>query len=76
MDKFGENVRAVTSGRYDAEQASWSPDGKQIVFTSNRTGEFKLYIVSTNGSNLRRLTRTQAEFEETNPAWNARRFEW
>lgn len=76
MDKFGENVRAVTSGRYDAEQASWSPDGKQIVFTSNRTGEFKLYIVSTDGSNLRRLTRTQAEFEETNPAWNARRFEW
>ncbi len=31
------SVRQVTFGDYDDSQATWSPDGKQIVFVSNRT---------------------------------------
>jgi TolB protein len=73
MDRYGENVRAVTSGPYDSEQAEWAPDGKQIVFTSNRTGVFRLYVVSADGTGLRRLTRTPNDWEETSPAWTWRR---
>jgi Tol biopolymer transport system component len=34
----------------------WSPDGRQIVFESNRSGAFELYIMNADGSNVRRLT--------------------
>jgi len=34
---------------------SWSPDGKTIVFTSNRTGEGELWTIRPDGSGERRL---------------------
>lgn len=34
----------------------YSPDGKQIAFTSNRTGNGDIYILSLVGGDLRRLT--------------------
>ncbi|MFN8651306.1 MAG: BamA/TamA family outer membrane protein [Gemmatimonadales bacterium] len=35
---------------------SWSPDGKQIVFTGYDGGISDLFIIGTDGKNLRRLT--------------------
>ena len=34
----------------------WSPDGLQIVFASDRYGNFDLFIMSVNGGEPRRLT--------------------
>lgn len=34
----------------------WSPDGKKIVFASNRDGSLKLYIMDKDGENLRQIT--------------------
>ncbi len=39
--------------------ATWSPDGNQIVFDSNRDGLQEIYIMNVDGSNVRRLTHTQ-----------------
>lgn len=36
--------------------ASWSPDGKQIVFDSNRDRKQEIYIMNSDGSNVKRLT--------------------
>ena len=36
---------------------SWSPDGRQIAFTSFRNGNGEIYVMATNGSAQRRLTR-------------------
>jgi TolB protein len=33
----------------------WSPDGKQIVFTSNRTGNGEVWIMRADGSGQRRI---------------------
>ncbi|HET7319542.1 MAG TPA: hypothetical protein VFK23_10430, partial [Nitrospirota bacterium] len=33
-----------------------SPDGKQIVFGSQREGDFDIYLMNIDGSNVRRLT--------------------
>ena len=32
----GGEVRQITDGDWDDEQAAWSPDGQQIVFVSDR----------------------------------------
>lgn len=40
---------------YDAE-ATVSPDGKKIVFTSERDGDLELYSMDANGKNIKRLT--------------------
>ncbi|HEY1786112.1 MAG TPA: biopolymer transporter Tol, partial [Pirellulales bacterium] len=40
---------------YDAE-GSFSPDGKQIVFCSDRDGDPDLYLMNADGSNVRQLT--------------------
>lgn len=35
---------------------SWSPDGKQIVFCSDRDGGSEIYVMNADGSNPRRIT--------------------
>ena len=47
--------RLTTTPGYDAE-GSFSPDGKQIVFCSNRNGNLELYIMDADGGNVRQLT--------------------
>jgi TolB protein len=48
-------TRLTDSPGYDAE-GSFSPDGKQIVFTSSRDGDPDLYVMDADGSNVRQLT--------------------
>ncbi len=42
---------------YDAE-ATISPDGKTIVFTSMRNGDIDLYTMNIDGTNVRQITNT------------------
>jgi Tol biopolymer transport system component len=52
----GKDIKKLTSTKgYDAE-ATVSPNGKKIVFTSERDGDLELYSMDTNGKNIRRLT--------------------
>jgi TolB protein len=52
----GSGLRQLThAGGYNAE-ATVSPDGKRIVFTSTRDGDIDLYTMKTDGSDVRRLT--------------------
>ena len=54
----GSGMKRLTdSPGYDAE-ASYSPDGKSIVFCSNRSGaeNLELYIMDSDGKNVRKLT--------------------
>jgi Tol biopolymer transport system component len=50
-----ELKRLTTTPGYDAE-GSFSPDGKQIVFCSNRSGNLELHIMDADGGNARQLT--------------------
>src|SRR5437660_4017664 len=54
----GSNERALFSSSGFDYNASFSPDGKWIVFTSERngSGEADLYRVRVDGSGLERLT--------------------
>jgi TolB protein len=54
----GSGLKRLTDAQgYDAE-GSYSPDGKQIVFCSNRDGNLELYIMDADGKNVRQLTHT------------------
>jgi TolB protein len=45
-----------------------SPDGKQIVFQSNRTGNWDIFTIDTNGTNLKQLT--SDSLNEVTPKWS------
>lgn len=52
----GEIIKKLTdSPGYDAE-ATVSPDGKMIVFTSDRSGDLELYIMDIDGKNVHQIT--------------------
>ncbi len=45
----------TTTVGYDAE-ATISPDGKSIVFTSTRSGDLELFTMNTDGTNVKQIT--------------------
>jgi TolB protein len=52
----GSNLRILTASHgYDAE-ATVSPTGGKIVFTSSRTGDLELFSMNLDGSGLQQLT--------------------
>ncbi|MGH9779295.1 MAG: hypothetical protein ACRD5I_12870 [Candidatus Acidiferrales bacterium] len=52
----GSELKQLTdSGNYDAE-ATISPDGTKIVFTSMRDGDLDIYVMDADGRNVKRLT--------------------
>ncbi|MDW8168134.1 MAG: hypothetical protein RML74_06555 [Acidobacteriota bacterium] len=54
----GSDLKQLTNTPgYDAE-ATISPDGKKIVFTSMRDGDPDIYVMDADGRNVKRLTRT------------------
>jgi TolB protein len=55
-DLKGNIKKQLTSAPgYDAE-ATLSPDGKKIVFTSMRTGDLELYTMNVDGSDVKQIT--------------------
>ena len=54
-DEGGDLERIFSSPVYDAE-ATLSPDGSTIVFTSARDGDLDIYTMKTDGSDVRKLT--------------------
>jgi Tol biopolymer transport system component len=64
MDIFRANldgtslVRLTDTPGYDAE-GSYSPDGKQIVFCSFRSGDPEIWIMDADGKNPRQITKAK-----------------
>ena len=53
----GGSATRITSGSGFDGQPRFSPDGKSIVFVSDRSGSENLYLVDPNGQRVRPLTR-------------------
>jgi Tol biopolymer transport system component len=70
MRTDGTHLRRITSGRHADADASWSPNGKRVVFSRFNVNDvhWDLYTIRSNGRNLRRLTRTSKS--ERDPVWS------
>lgn len=54
MNRDGGNPRRVVNGT--GWDPTWSPDGAQILFASDRSGSNQLWIVNLDGSGLHRVS--------------------
>ncbi len=77
MDNHGGNQRNLTNNPADDRFPSWSPDGKRIVFMSDRDGHvpkggvlpnFEIYVMDADGSNQQNLTNHPSH--DISPAWS------
>lgn len=53
----------------DYHDPRWSPDGEKIVFYSNKSGNFDIYVMNSDGSDMKQLT-----FDDSYdgmPAWSS-----
>lgn len=58
----------LTKHPADDSVPAFSPDGKQIAFTSTRDGHYQIYVMDSLGGNLRRVSRGDAT--DFSPTWS------
>lgn len=76
MDADGKDkgLKRLTSAfkpngkRANNEAPSWSPDGRHIMFVSDRTGTNQIYIINPDGTNERRITFDNYTWDK--PKWS------
>ena len=59
FDRNGANVRYLTNDKFRDRSPRWSPDGKKIVFISDRSGKYQIWMINADGSDLRQITFTE-----------------
>ncbi|HTK81044.1 MAG TPA: S9 family peptidase [Bacteroidota bacterium] len=57
----GGAPRQLTNSPRHDRHPRWSPDGKSILFESNRNGAFQLYVAPSEGGDPRQLTTISTE---------------
>lgn len=57
----GDSLIQLTNDPADEYVPSYSPDGRYIVYMSNRDGSWQIYIMNADGSGVRRLTTNDAD---------------
>lgn len=55
-DLKGNISQQLTKNKFYDAEATVSPDGKNVVFTSTRSGDLELWTMHTDGSNLEQIT--------------------
>ena len=57
----GTDLRQLTDDPAKDRGPSWSPDGESIVFYSDRSGRYELWVIRFDGSGLQQLTQIDGD---------------
>ena len=68
MNADGTNLINLTNHPAKDHAPDWSPDGRQIAFSSNRDGNREVYVMNADGTNLINLTNHPAS--DGGPDWS------
>lgn len=60
--------KCLTNNQYEDRYASYSPDGKWILFESKRDGKWGIYLMDKNGRNIQQLTINT--YDNRRPSWH------
>ncbi len=61
----GGSAASLTDGSSDDSDPAWSPDGKKIVFVSDRDGNAEIYVANADGSVRSTSRKTPATSRQT-----------
>ena len=62
------NLTPDTAAYHDVDPAA-SPDGKEVAFSSDRDGDFEIYLTNVSNGEAQRLTDNAVD--DRKPAWSA-----
>jgi TolB protein len=68
FDLSQKTFKNMTNDRVDNFKPAWSPTGEEIAYTSNRSGNYDIWVISLKDGKQRQLTREPAYDAE--PAWS------
>jgi TolB protein len=68
-DIDGSNAHNISNNASFDGWPAWSPDGKNIAFASNRTGNYQVFMMKPDGSDVRLVA--NSEGRATAPRWSA-----
>jgi len=64
-----KKIRYLTPpAKYDSMSPTWSPNGRFLLYSSNKTGTYQLYRMNMETGTTRRITFLRGG--ATNPAWS------
>ncbi|MEO8473178.1 MAG: S9 family peptidase, partial [Chryseolinea sp.] len=75
FDVESKKLDTLTRGKYDHGDATWSPDGKSIAFTSNRTSDADrntnsdIWIIDAKAGSIPRKLTTWVDYDK-HPVWS------
>jgi dipeptidyl aminopeptidase/acylaminoacyl peptidase len=57
----GGEPRQLTTTEKKDRHPKWSPDGKRVLFESNRSGDTQIWVIDVTGGEARQLTKVSTE---------------
>jgi WD40 repeat protein len=69
LQRDGTKWRDLTNDKFFDRYPRWSPDGKRIAFTSDRSGRYEIWTIDADGTNLRQLS-FDSPGDTTLPLWS------
>lgn len=70
VGRAGGQATRLTSGPSLDLQPVFSPDGEQILFVSDRSGNENLWVMDSDGTDLRPITTERGNFHFDDPEWS------
>jgi eukaryotic-like serine/threonine-protein kinase len=67
MRSDGSDISKLTNDLFKDRGPQWSPDGRSLIFYSDRSGKYETWNIDIDGSNLRQLTNSVGQV--SNPIW-------